>query len=335
MTSDSTPSRQVATLGVVLAVVLVPISGVVAAQTAVNQTDDTRNQTANAEFVAVQGEQCTPMNAFAGNESARTFYDYRIPYPANPYINTTGDAYGSEGMEAFQQANTSVVFLYRDTNDTANRSDDTLSLVFVHGEEGNANSTGGSASFDITGLPENGSWTVRDDDYNASDNYDVWTVQPGATRVDWTWGDAATDGGVFSGLSATETITVRPAFNEDAALSGQYYNGTVTRWETVSNETVNGTSVMNRTTLNQTQSLTIATGDCASVVAGTPTETETEDGLFDTPTETPTPTETVTVPPTETPDGEGKAEPTETPVGIFDDETETPTPENESTTESE
>ncbi|MBX0324178.1 hypothetical protein EGH21_14160 [Halomicroarcula sp. F13] len=327
MDSDSTPERQVAVLAVVLAVVLVPLSGVVVAQTAGNQTREAGNQTATS-FVAVQGQQCTPMTAFAGNESARTFYDYRLPFPNNPYINTTGNAYGSEGLDGLQRANTSVVFLYRDTNGTANESDDTLSLVFVHGEEGDDNSTGGSASFDITGLPENGSWTVRDDDYNASDSYDVWTVEPGTTRVDWTWGDAATDGGVFSGLGANETITVQPAFNEDAVLAGQYYDGTVTGWVALSNETVNGTSVTNETALNMTEPLTITTEDCASLVDATPTETETPGGLFGDETETPTETETTS--PTDTPEADDDG--TETPVDIFDDETATP--ENESTAES-
>ncbi|WP_254272509.1 hypothetical protein [Haloarcula marina] len=289
--SDAGPGRRLATIAIVLAVVAVPFSGVVGAQTSGNQAGNASQVAGNQSYVAVQGEQCTPMAPIRGNESVRTFYDYRIPIPDNPYANTTGEAYGSEGTTDLQRANTSIVFLYADTNGTADTADDTLSLVFVHGNEGNDASAGGSASFNITGLPENGTWAVRDDDYEGESNYDAWFVDANRSRVDWTWGDAATDGGAYEGMTDNATVTVRPAFNERAALFGQYFNGTVDRWEVVSNATENESADVTRTQLNMTEPMVITTQSCADLRGNASQQTDAdglsvnESDLFGTPSE--------------------------------------------------
>ncbi|MBX0296260.1 hypothetical protein [Haloarcula nitratireducens] len=271
---------------------------------------------ADGQYAAVQGDQCTVVTPLSGNESAQEFYDYRLPeeFADNPYINTTGDAYGSEGTTDLQRANTSIVFLYSDTNGTEDTADDTLSLVFVHGNEGNANSSGGSASLDITQLPANGTWTVRDDQYDGPTSYDVWTVDNETARVDWTWGDAATDGGVYSGLGENFSISVSPAFNDEAVLAGQYYNGTVENWEVVSANASDEDAEPTRTALDLSEPMTLSTGGCEGVAAD---ENATDEG--ETGTETPM-------------GGNETATDAGTPSDVIVLDEETATPENETAT---
>jgi len=323
---------------VVLALVLVPITGLGAAQTTAG----------NQSYVAVQDGECTPITSFSGNESAVEFYDYRAPFPDNPYINTTGDAFGSEGTIDLQQANTSIVFIYTDTNGTAAEADDTVSLVFVHGNEANNESTGGAATFDIRGLPEDGNWTVKDDEYDGPRSYDNWSADSGDTVADWTWGQAATDGGVYSGLNNSSTVRVQPAFNEDAALYGEFYDGDVEAWQVLSNESTadnESTDTVTRTTLNRNQTLLISAESCSEVADGDDTTADDDDdrnGDEETPEtpeddeatpETPESGETTDTP--VTPDTPEENETPETPEDGDDDTPETPvtpvTPETSKT----
>lgn len=50
----------------------------------------------------------------------------------------------------------------------------------------------------------------------------------------WTWGSGATDGGAFPGLGETFDVVVDPAFNDDAALYREYYEGILPDWTFVS-----------------------------------------------------------------------------------------------------
>ena len=181
----------------------------------------------NGTYSVVQGDDCTEITPLSGNESVKAFYDYRTPLADNPSTNRTGTSFSSKGPIAIQRPNSSRLFLYQDR--TGN-----LSLVFLHGSVDNA-SDGGSATFTIRGLPEDGSWAVKDDEYDAVSNYDNWSEADGVHRVDWTWGQNKTDGGAYTGLGDEFNVTIDPAFNTDAALYGQHYNGTVWRWSAVSN----------------------------------------------------------------------------------------------------
>jgi hypothetical protein len=267
--------RRISTLLVVMTIALVPLSGLGAAQAA--------GAAGNQSYVAVQDGDCVPITSFEGDESVRSFYDYRLPaeFADNPYINTTGDAFGSEGTINLQEPDTSTVFLYTDTGN------DTTSLVFVHGAEGNESSDGGAATFTVTDLPEDGNWTVRDDDYNDTSNEDVWNVTDTQTEVDWLWGDAATDGGAYTGLGDDANVTIEPAFNEDAALADST-NGTVEQWQVLSNESTNTSEDVTRTDLDLNESLQIAAGSCEDVDgdAGDGTGFESADGENDTETDT-------------------------------------------------
>lgn len=235
-----------AALSVVLMMVLSVSAGVAVADD-VGAT--TQQQESNDTYAVTQDDDCIEIAPLSGNESVKSFYDYRTPIADNPYTNTTGQSYSSKGTITLQQPNTSSLFLYEDQ--TGN-----LSLVFLHGSVDNA-SDGGSVTFTITGLPGDGSWAVKDDEYEGEDRYDVWNESDGVHRVDWTWGQGKTDGGAYTGLGDEFEITIEPAFNAEAELFEEYYNGTVEDWSVLSN----GQGAVDRTSLSE-QSVTISSDGC-------------------------------------------------------------------------
>lgn len=215
-----------------LAVALVMVTTAAAGAVAAADTTASQQQERNETYAVVQGEYCTEITPLSGNESVKSFYDYRTPFADNPYTNRSGQSYSSEGTASLQRPRTSTLFLYEDGNGT-------LSLVFLHGSL-DGGSDGGAISVTIAGLPDDGSWTVKDDEYAGGDNYDVWQTSDDRHQVDWTWAGNNTDGGAFSGLGDSFTITITPAFNADAELYGDYYDGTVRRWTALS-QGANGT----------------------------------------------------------------------------------------------
>lgn len=242
---DAEPRRaalgRLATLALAALLVLSIPAGFAAADAPQQETDDT--------YAVTQGDACAEITPFSGNESAKSFYDYRTPIADNPYTNRTGQSFSSKGTVLLQRPNASSVFLYEDRNGT-------LSLVFLHGAVDNA-TDGGSATFTVAGLPEDGNWTVKDDEYEGADNYDEWRESDGIHRVDWTWGPNKTDGGVYTGLGDEFEVTVDPAFNSDAALYGDHYNGTVQHWTVLSSER----GGVERASLTD-QRLTVESGGC-------------------------------------------------------------------------
>ena len=275
--------RKVVTIAVVFAVILVPLTGAVAAQ------EEAGTATANGTFVAAQGEQCTEIQAFSGTETPREFYDYRLPIENNSYANATGQSYSAEGLADLQRANTSAVFLYQQVPDESDQitgplqpeepraEDRSLSLVIVHGSLDN-DSAGGAVTFDITGLPEDGRWTVKDDEYDGPRSYDNWSADSGDTVVDWTWQGGSTDGGVYTGLDEDDNVTIRPAFNEEAALWQEYYDGRVDDWELLSNETSDAGAANNssitRIPLDKRVPLQLSGDDCEAVTDRNVTDPE-------------------------------------------------------------
>lgn len=240
------------TLGrrITVTVVLLLVASVCVGFAAADAVDSSVAQQSNDETYAVeQGDDCYEITPISGNESVKEFYDYRTPYPDNPSTNSTGQSYSSEGTHELQRPNASALFLYEDQ--TGN-----LSLVFLHGADENA-SQGGSVSFAIAGLPDDGTWAVKDDEYDNGHNYDNWTHGSNVDRIDWTWDAGKTDGGAYAGLGDEFDVTIDPAFNEEAALDGEYYNGTVTSWSVLSN----GRESPDRIAL-QNQAVSITSGGC-------------------------------------------------------------------------
>lgn len=265
--TDTQPAT--ATRRTVLSMLGAGLTSIVGAQTVSGQTGDDAMQ-----YAIQQGETCTAVRPFEGSVPVTELYEYQLP---EKYISeengavTGSDApYASAGTQDLQRAHTSIAFLYRGPNG--------VSLVVVHGKVGADDA--GSVTFRITGLPDEGQWIVKDDLYYnpetgriADTNYDRWHLDGTEHRIDWTWGSAGTDGGVFRGLDDEFTITIDPAFNEAAALYNEYYEGTVTDWQFL---TATADGEIERVSLALETPLEITTDGCATSTPSTPTDTAPE-----------------------------------------------------------
>ena len=200
-----------------------------------------------------------PVQPIDGQKPVESFYDYQLPekYASDANSVSTGDdvSFASAGTMDLQRAQTSTAFLYH--------GPERLSLVFVHGSAESPD--GGAVTFSISGLPEDGEWAVRDDLYHnpdtgevAASNYDRWNVNDREHRIDWTWGNAGTDGGAFRGLGDEFKVTLDPAFNQAASLYNEHYEGTVTDWEFLSGST----DGPERFSLDMDKPMRITTGSC-------------------------------------------------------------------------
>jgi len=67
-------------------VVVVAVLGMTASVAAA----DVQQQETNDTYAVVQGEDCTEISPLYGNESVKSFYDYRTPIPGEPSTNQTG-----------------------------------------------------------------------------------------------------------------------------------------------------------------------------------------------------------------------------------------------------
>lgn len=205
------------------------------------------------EFVLEQGEDCVPVTPLTGSEPVSDFYDW----------DRLDTYYSSAGTTALQREDTSVLFLYREPSGK-------VYLVVVHGKhtQGAADpDSGGSATFRFANLPKRGDWIVRDDQYEGDSNFDVWNLDQSPQEISWTWAGKRTDGGVFGPLGDSFDLAIDPAFNGDAALAGQYYDGRVTDWQVLSGDL----SDPDRRSLSLGETVRLRTGRCRKPpVAGTP-----------------------------------------------------------------
>lgn len=211
------------------------------------------------EYVLVQADTCVPMTPLSGDEPVDALYDYRLP---EQYVSEengasdpgTGPYFSSAGTDSLQATNSSVLFLYD--------GPDGLSLVVVHGDVADGGS--GSATFTLSSVPEGASWVVKDDFYRdpetgeiADMNYDRWATGGDTHEIDWTWGER-TDGGALRGLGDDFELRIEPAFNEDAALYGEYYRGDVEDWQAV----VGSRTGLKRVGLRLDEPVTLRSGSC-------------------------------------------------------------------------
>lgn len=222
-------------------------------------TDATATRGRQSEYALEQGDECVPIRPISLERPVDAFYDYQLP---QEYVSETNGAsvgdtarYASAGTTDLQREQTSLVFLYR--------GPEGVSLVVVHGSV--QGSDAGAVTFRLSGLPADGSWVVKDDFYRdpdtgdlAASNYDRWRVEGTDHRIDWTWGDAGTDGGAFRDLGDAFAVTVDPAFNEAAALYDEHYEGTVTEWEFLSASE----DAVERISLRMDEPIRLATGHC-------------------------------------------------------------------------
>jgi hypothetical protein len=225
-----------------------------------------------SSYALVQGDDCVPIQPIEGTEPVRSLYEYRLP---ERYVSAENGAvagetglYASAGTTPLQRARTSVAFLYRGPTG--------LSLV-VHGRA--TADDGGSVTFQLSGLPAEGEWLVKDDHYRdpetgelSATNDDRWDVGETEHRIDWTWGSSGTDGGAYGGLAGDFDVSITPAFNEAATLHGEHYEGTVTDWEFLA-----GSDGEERIALRMDELIRIVAASCESIEEPDPGDDDGDD----------------------------------------------------------
>ncbi|WP_227377284.1 hypothetical protein [Haladaptatus halobius] len=228
-------------------------------------------------FVLEQGDACLPLAVVTSNENlpVEEFYDYRS---SDTYSTGRYSAYGP--AKAFEQAGNSVFYLYDGPNGT--------SLVFMHSKRGG--DSGGAVTLDFSGFPPDGGWAVMDDQYNASTNYDRFERSGDESTVDWTWAadprnGGGSDGGAFRGVTDDAEIRIDPAFNDEARLYGEHYEGEVERW----NVLVADSDEFQWFSLDMDTPVVIRSGGCNGSGAP-PTRTTTPTTTTTSPSTTPTTT---------------------------------------------
>jgi hypothetical protein len=213
-------------------------------------------------YVLEQGDRCVSITPLSGDETAESFYDYRAPF-----TDPSGQGYSSYGTTDLQRPETSVLFLYD--------GPDGLSLIVVHDKYGD-DTNGGAVTLRFEGV-DGGEWAIGDDDYDAPSNYDAFERTEDGWRVDWTWGAGRSDGGVYRPLSEAFDVTIRPGFNEGAALYGEYYDGELTDWQVLSGDRDDP----DRVSLSLDEPVTVRTGSCpdggVGVAGGEKEEDEDDD----------------------------------------------------------
>ncbi|MFC7142137.1 hypothetical protein ACFQMA_20155 [Halosimplex aquaticum] len=205
-------------------------------------------------YVVEQGDERHEVAPLSGSEPVESFYDLRIPekYTGDNGATDPGEGpyYMSVGTQDLQRPSTSLLFFYE--------GPDGVSLVAVHDADGG---DGGSATWTVSGVPAGAGWLVKDDLYRfesgekPDSNYDNWNTDGTNNRIDWTWGPTRGDGGVLGHLDPGTAIGINPAFNEDAALYGQHYEGTIDEWQLLS---ADGEGGVTRSTLDLGAPLTVA-----------------------------------------------------------------------------
>ena len=296
----SSPERRLltyaigATVGVVLAIGLAFAmgGGTVSTDVGLATADEHDDQPEQADvYSVVQGDRCIQIEPLGdGDRTVEEFYDHR-----DPLSDPSSYTYSSHGTQHLQEDDTSILMLHEGT--------DGLSLVMVH-DQYDGSTDGGSVTFQIDGLPEDGEWVVEDDNYSGIVDGDYieadaqWDHGEDWSRITWVWTEARTDGGAFNGgLDDEFAIEIDPAFNDEADFryTNGSYDGEVTDWELLSGDEDDP----ERTSLEMDQPIEIRSGGCTAVTdidvegsveqdaSTTVTVTVANDGVTD---------ETVTVP---------------------------------------
>ena len=220
---------------------------------------DSHNDSATAtdqSYQLVHGydtAQVITVDPIQGDEPVEEFYDAQE-------VSEDGESLSSMGTTAYQQDDKSMLMLYE--------GPEGVSLVAVHDRyhETRANgTTGGSVSWNVSGLPEDGEWAVIDDDpgqssgddrfYTDTDHRDGLSEPDGEppgqadALLSWVWSTGQTDGVAYRGLDQDVSITLSPGFNAesyhrygdrrrpnsppDDPTANPGYNGTVDDWVAV------------------------------------------------------------------------------------------------------
>jgi len=136
-------------------------------------------------YTVSQGEMRVPITPLENPRSAVDFYAF-----ANTQSNT-----------GFEEANTAIAFLYRDT-----LSGELSVFVLLSG--GGAG-TAGAVTVTLSGVPAGAGWIVQDD---VADFRDTWALTPPTGNISWTWDEARGDGMVLGPLGVDFALTLFPQF---------------------------------------------------------------------------------------------------------------------------
>lgn len=215
-------------------------------------------------FSVAQGDRCVPVVPLAGDEPVEVLYDYRVPGGSDgdggDSVPGDGPYFQSDGTTDLQRRDVTVSFLYRGPGG--------LSLVVVHGCAAGSDGAGGAVTWTVEGVPDDAEWAVGDDRYRdpdpgespASDD-DRWDVDGPVHTVDWTWERPGTAGGALRTADPAPALTVRPAFNERAALWGDHDAGDAIReWQFLSFPA--GRESPERTALALDEPVSVLPGPC-------------------------------------------------------------------------
>ncbi len=147
-----------------------------------------------------------PATGLAQSDGYYTVSQGETQETITPLQNSVGveDFYGYAGSVAstgFEEANTAVMFLYRDT------ASGQLSLFVLLG--GAAGSTAGAVSMTLNGVPAGAEFQVQDDSF---DFRDTWELAPPTGTVSWSWDDGLGDGMVLGPLTEEFELTIFPQF---------------------------------------------------------------------------------------------------------------------------
>jgi PKD repeat protein len=202
----------------------------------------------HGDIAVEQDGTCRVVNPVSTDESAEEFYQYRSP-ATEPH----GYTYSSHGTVDYQQDDTSILLFHEGSEGT--------SLVIVHDRlapEGVNGTDGGTASFEVSGLPLEGEWTVEDDDY--ANQTDEFVHEGTESELHWVWVDNRTDGAAFTGVESASAIRINPRFNEEAEIrpSGPREDGVISAWQAI-DATDGG---FDRVPLNLSEPLRIWPGSC-------------------------------------------------------------------------
>jgi len=119
----------------------------------------------------------------------------------------------SQSNTGLEEANTAVLFLYRDPV-----SGD-VSLVALLGGVG---STAGTAGMTFSGIPDGADFIVKDDEF---DFRDTWEITPPTGSVTWQWDAAKGDGMVLGPLGSDFAVTIYPQFTSGVSSVKFLSNG--------------------------------------------------------------------------------------------------------------
>jgi len=136
-------------------------------------------------YTVSQGETRVPITPLENPEAALDFYAF-----ANTQSNT-----------GYEEANTAIVFLYRNTLNGQ------LSVFVLL--SGDAAATAGAVTMTLSGVPAGADWIVQDDEF---DFRDTWGLTPPNANISWTWDDARGDGMVLGPLGEAFELTLFPQF---------------------------------------------------------------------------------------------------------------------------